>query len=966
MSKDFDNARAHAELLISAARDESDGRLTTEMIAQQVERVLGLMPAWKKTVDRDLLIRTLEASNATWIGQSQILVDPDERHVPWLEQVKPDLDWRFWSRYRLYLAKIGWPKDVRDELDRSTDQVLGLLMNPLEPGPWDRRGLVVGHVQSGKTAHYSGLICKAVDAGYKVIIVLSGMHNNLRSQTQIRLEEAFLGYDISKTRTRSSETGQVRAVGVGLLTDVTPRPNTITDRREQGDFRKARAEGFGIYPGTAPLLFVVKKNGSVLRNLLDWIDFAKDQTDETGQRYIGDVPLLVIDDESDQASIDTTEQARDQEGKPDPDHNPTVINNRIRVLLRSFAQSAYIGYTATPFANIFIHERGRTEECGEDLFPRSFIVSLPAPSDYIGAARIFGLSRDDDPDTVQLGLPIVREVTDHAESLELNERHGWMPPKHKITHLPRYNGAETVPPSLRTAIYSFILSIAARRCRGGEAAHNSMLIHVTRFNHVQTMVRQQVEHELTQLRDRVRHCGEDNASRVLTDIKALWEDDFVPTTARIGELLDVSSSSHSWHEILPQLRQVLDSVHVREINGTAGDTLEYKKYDGIGLNVVAIGGDKLSRGLTLEGLTVSYFLRASRMYDTLMQMSRWFGYRPGYTDLCRLFTAPELRQWFEHIAMASEELREEFDRMVASGGTPREYGHRVRSHPQMLVTSRVKMRNGHRISLSFDGDVSETVVFHRDARHVRLNFAAVERLAARLDTSGCGCEVGPARQRPDGRTHRWDGALCWSGAASDDIVRFLDEYKTHPAAVRVNTELLRQYILRQVEIGDLTSWTVLVAAGRSSRCVSLGPREVRLVERAWHGDQFADDRSKANSDRFVIRRLVSPRDEAVDIESEAYGLALAETRQGWAADPGRSAERAEPTTPAGWALRQQRPKGSGLLLIYPLDPSGDRTAEGEQGPPVIGIALSFPGNPNARTVEYIVNNVYFEQEMNVA
>jgi len=965
MPSPFEQARTHADLLISVARDQNGGRLTVEMIEEQVDRVINLVPDWRETVDRGRLIRELEASNATWIGQASVLVDPDERHQPWLEQAKAELSWEFRERYKLFLASQNWARATRDELDRSTDQVLNLLTDPRLPGSWDRRGLVVGHVQSGKTAHYIGLICKAVDAGYKLIVVLSGMHKSLRSQTQIRLEEGFLGYDISAARARRADRAAVRSVGAGLLRDVRIRPDTITSRLDNGDFSRQVANGFAIHPGSAPLLFVVKKNGRVLANLLEWIEWAGNRTDERGRHYVAGVPLLVIDDESDQASVDTNEIPLDENGEPDVDHSPTIINQRIRKLLNSFEQSAYVGFTATPFANIFIHERARTEEHGEDLFPRSFILSLSAPSDYVGAARIFGLRRDNDPNAAVEALPIIREVRDHAATTEPNEREGWMPPKHRIDHIPLYEGNDVMPPSLRGAIHSFLLATAARRVRGQSGVHNSMLIHVARFNAVQERVARQVEQELAVLADRVRH-GEGHAgNRAVGSLRRLWETDFVPTTERANAILGGDAPATPWSEILHQLRPVIESIHLRRVNGTAGDTLEYKKYETSGLNVIAVGGDKLSRGLTLEGLTVSYFLRASRMYDTLMQMSRWFGYRPGYVDLCRLYTTHELLEWFEHIAVASEELREEFDRMVTSGGTPRDYGLRVRAHPQMLVTSRVKMRTGTPVDLSFDGDVSETVVFHRDPAGLRRNLRAVEALIERMRAAGCRREVSPERPRPRGGTHRWNSGVVWTDVDARSIIGFLEEYQTHPGGYRVNTTLLREYIEKQVEVGDLSSWTVLLTGGQSQRTHRFDGVEVPLVQRSWHGDQFRTAEERATSDRFVIRRLVSPRDEAVDMDAEAYARALEQTVETWHADPARSENRDPPDSPAGWAVRHQRPKANGLLLIYPVDPAPDMTQEGADGPPLMGMAMSFPGNPDARKVRYIVNNIYYSQELGV-
>lgn len=966
MPTPFEQARTHADLLISAAREQNGGLLTVEMIREQVDRVINLVPDWRETVDRDRLVRELEASSATWIGQASILVDPDERHQPWLGQVKSELSWDFWERYKLLLASQKWASATRDELDRSTDQVLNLLTDPRLPGPWDRRGLVVGHVQSGKTAHYIGLICKAVDAGYKLIVVLSGMHKSLRSQTQIRLEEGFLGYDISAARARRADRAAVRSVGAGLIRDVGIRPDTITSRLDNGDFSRQVANGFAIHPGSAPLLFVVKKNGRVLANLLEYIEWAGNRTDERGRRYVAGVPLLVIDDESDQASVDTKEIPLDENGEPELEHNPTIINQRIRKLLNSFEQSAYVGFTATPFANIFIHERARTEEHGEDLFPRSFILSLAAPSDYVGAARIFGLRRGDDPNATVEALPIIREVGDHAATSRPNERSGWMPPRHRIDHIPLYEGNDVMPPSLRDAVHSFLLATAARRVRGQSGVHNSMLIHVTRFNAVQERVARQVEQELAVLADRVRH-GEGRATpRAVHSLRRLWETDFLPTTDRSNAVLGSEAPRTTWSEVFAQLRAVIESIHLRRVNGTAGDTLEYKQYEASGLNVIAVGGDKLSRGLTLEGLTVSYFLRASRMYDTLMQMSRWFGYRPGYMDLCRLYTTPELLEWFEHIAVASEELREEFDRMVTSGGTPRDYGLRVKAHPQMLVTSRVKMRTGTNVDLSFDGSVSETVVFHRDAAFLRRNLRAVEALIQRVRAAGCPREVSPERPRPGGGFHRWNNGVCWTGVDARSIIGFLEEYQTHPGGYRMNTTLLREYVEKQAEVGDLSSWVVLVTGGQSRCTCRFDSVDVPLVQRSWHGDQFRTAEERIASDRFVIRRLVSPRDEGIDLDCEAYEQALRQTVEAWHADPARSENRKPPDSPAGWAIRYQRSKSNGLLLIYPVDPANDKSREGADGPPLIGMAMSFPGNPNARRVRYVVNNIYYTQEIEAA
>ena len=204
------------------------------------------------------------------------------------------------------------------------------------------------------------------------------------------------------------------------------------------------------------------KNGPVLRNLLAWLRSVANGTDKHGRRYLKDIcPMLVVDDECDQGSIDTREGAFDEDGNVDEEHDPTTLNRRIRELLELSNRSAYVGYTATPFANIFIHESSRSRDIGEDLFPRSFILSLPTPSNYVGATRIFG--GEDANGNPTPGLPITRHATDHAASQSLREREGWMPPLHNKEHTPRFASAIALPPSLQGAIRCFILSTAARK-----------------------------------------------------------------------------------------------------------------------------------------------------------------------------------------------------------------------------------------------------------------------------------------------------------------------------------------------------------------------------------------------------------------------------------------------------------------------------------------------------------------------
>jgi hypothetical protein len=957
MNQNYKDVRATAQMQLTR-RLATSQPLRAEDIHEVVQKAIEFFGC--DDVDASLLVAELESSFQTIIGATRTLVGDDEGYEPWLSKRKAEIDWSFWSRYERYLVQEkGWAQATLEKLEEVSDHVLDLLTAPDRPGPWDRRGMVVGHVQSGKTANYVGLISKAADAGYKLIVVLAGFHKSLRSQTQIRLEEGFLGYNRGAALPSSGDS-QLTRIGVGLI-DPRPRADSITTRADDGDFKRQVAKTFAINPGGRPLLFVVKKNGSVLQNLLNWVKWAANATDDHGQPYVSGVPLLVIDDEADQGSIDTKEGAFNEDGTVDSEHAPSILNSRIRQLLNLFDQSAYVGYTATPFANIFIHEGAKTEAEGEDLFPKSFIVSLPTPSDYIGPAQVFGYDNDEGESIS--GLPIVRLVTDHAATLELQEDHGWMPPRHKSDHVPVHDGQDQIPDSLREALYAFVLVCAARAARGHHTAHNSMLIHVTRFTNVQNRIGEQIRRELHQMQRRVRYGDGDSPFVLTEELHTLWENDFSPTSAAIAAQRPSAFAQTSWDEVERYLEQAVLSITVREVNGQAGEVLDYINHEGTGLNVIAIGGDKLSRGLTLEGLSVSYFLRASRMYDTLMQMGRWFGYRPGYLDLCRLYTTPDLTEWYSHIAGASEELREDFNRMAASGGTPRDFGHRVESHPLMMVTSQVKMRHGTTIDVTFSGDVSETINFWRTRGKLEKNWKAGQHLIEEIERIGI-----KARRAGDSDDPASGGAWLWQDVSDGPVVEFLTAYQEHEASKKVKTKLLADYIRKEVQQERLTNWTILVASGQSEKTEKVGSVNVRLVERSWHlttgrePDAATERDGLKRQNHYRIRRLVSPADEARDLSAAEIQRALDATIREWREEP---KDRKEPKRPSGPQIRKVRPPTQGLLLLYPLDGRDDEKVEANAvGIPVLGFAISFPtvDPEKASKVQYVVNNVYYTQE----
>lgn len=920
--------------------------ITPAIIAEKINMVVAMKPSWGENLDRIAITDELIRRFSLWIGQNTTLKS-NAGHEDWLNSARKQ-DWRYWQRYRELLErKLSW-KAV-EALNHSTDSILGLLEDPCREGNWDRRGLVVGHVQSGKTGNYTGLICKAADAGYKIIIVLAGLHNNLRSQTQMRLDEGFLGYETKMVP------DDIRIIGVGEIDgDPAIRPNFATNRSEKGDFNTTVARNLGITPEQRPWLFVVKKNKTVLERLYRWIvsNVANTHDAESGRKIVTHLPLLLIDDEADNASVDTGEQLFDAEGKPDQEHEPTAINSRVRKILHTFSRSAFVGYTATPFANIFIHEKGATLEEGPDLFPSSFIINLAAPSNYVGPARVFGLLS---PEGNREGLPLIRVIKDHTDQDEID---GWIPTKHKNGHRPLYDGMGVLPPSLVEAIDAFLIACSVRQLRGQGTEHSSMLIHVTRFNSVQQEVFNQVDEHLRNMSQRI--LRRIDHQHIIERMRALWDEDFVPTRNEIrSSKADQSPLCEiDWMDVEGILPDIVFDIKLMKINGTAKEALDYTEHKETGLKVIAIGGDKLARGLTLEGLCVSYFLRASKMYDTLMQMGRWFGYRPGYLDLCRLYTTDELTEWFGHIADAAEELREEFDLMAASGATPREYGLKVQSHPVLMVTSRLKMRTAKNLRLSFSGQLLETVSLFKDQSVLKQNLATGLRLITSLGEP----EVDPVKERGETR-QQWRGYL-WHNVPSADVRDFLSAYRTHPEAYKVNSNMLAEFIDSLNSVGELTEWTVALIGGGEGSVYKISDNvSVEMLKRSNNAPY---------ADRYSIGRLLSPRDETIDLNENEWRASLALTRDAWHADPARLKDGKEPPdSPNGPAVRRIRGFGAdgipanpekGLLLLYLLDPQRADAGFSSETPPVLAFGVSFPGSNSGIKIEYKANNVLWDQE----
>jgi hypothetical protein len=345
------------------------------------------------------------------------------------------------------------------------------------------------------------------------------------------------------------------------------------------------------------------------------------------------------------------------------------------------------------------------------------------------------------------------------------------------------------------------------------------------------------------------------------------------------------------------------------------------------------------------------------MYDTLMQMGRWFGYRPGYVDVCRMYMPSELEEWFWHITDSAEELREEFDMMAEAGATPDDYGLKVASHSVLMVTSPLKMRATKTLMLSFSGQVLETVSLFRTHAELAKNLQTTQRFIG-----GIGKPPQPIpEQVRTGRVDRWRGHL-WEGVSAEQVADFLGEYLTHPGARKVISPLIARFIRSMAAGGELTEWTVALIGGGSGAPYEVVPGiGVDMNKRKGDGDQ---------TDRYSIGRLLDPKDETIDLDAKAWEAALEATRKAQKPDPGRNQEQQQPEIPNGPAIRKIRGFGApgveahperGLLILYVLDPQQADIGFDKQTPPVVAFAASFPASYSQKTVPYEANSVLVKQ-----
>ncbi|MEU8650381.1 Z1 domain-containing protein [Streptomyces sp. NPDC048737] len=760
-----------------------------------------------------------------------------------------------WPAIVELLSKDGWPKEpaIRD-LDHSSTRVVSLLNHPKEKS-FSARGLVVGYVQSGKTTNFTSVMAKAADRGYKLFIVLAGIHNGLRRQTQARLVQQLV-------EPNPSLWSQL----TGLDKDFTPHENP--------------AAYFGKSNKTH-VLCVVKKNATVLRKLARWLDKASD--------HLKDCPALIIDDEADQATVATKS-----------------INPLILSIMSSLPRSAYVGYTASPFANLLI------DPSVEDLYPRDFVVNLPKPTGHFGTEVLFGRYALDgeDEDTVDDGYDMIRTVP--IEDVPC------VRPETKAD----IEGFEPViTDTLRSAIEYFWLVTAARRIRGTGNPHSTMLIHTSVNTAVHNSFKQPLEH----LRERTAKSLTDRT--LLARLRALWDEE---TTRVAAE--EFSEKKVSFDSLLTELPGVLHNCRVIMDNSSSEDRLDYENGPVV---AIAVGGNTLSRGLTLEGLSVSYFVRAVSAYDTLLQMGRWFGFRHGYADLPRIWMTDELAEWFRHLATVETEMRRDIDIYMTEAETPLTFAVRLRTHPALRVTAAAKMRSAVTAASSYGGRRVQTHYFRTDADWLRRNMAAARSLVSDSVTTAVRVEERPL-----------EGRYIFRDVPFDVVTRFLASYQFHEKSPENDADLISAYIRKRVSAADsLRRWNVAIVGTPSGEPFSFAPNVTvgcnvrsRLKTNATPGS-------------VDIKTLMSPRDAAVDLPGDSTKLDEDGIRK----------------------RRQEEFPDTGLLVLYPIDKNSEPRPDKKTRAPlsseedVIGVGLVFPKpHDSDSTVEkYIsadLSNVRIEDE----
>lgn len=651
--------------LVSANKDKAPELLLEELLPMMLQyvRLRG------GQVDQGQLESDILGAIRSFRKTPDLIVDsPHDAFDPkWADNLDRT-KWVYWQSLYRYLSEFKNPArsaEVLASLDQSSDLVLSQLGSPSVAHT--RFGLVIGYVQSGKTENFTALVAKAADAGYRLVIILSGIDDEIRGQTQGRIRTHIwgAGEDYSKNGVKYPER----------------RWNELTG--PSSDFYAPQSSASNMLGDGRPTCMVIKKNGAVLRRVLAWLSDASSQLKDN-------LPVLVIDDEADQATPNVASN--------DPDNIPSVINGLIRKVLGTFNKSRYVAYTATPFANFFINAETLEGRFGDDLYPRDFIVSLPSPSSYVGSADVYGLP----PGVLRDGqevqrLNICRICVDeptHINSASVENLTG-----------------------LKSAMRSFVLGTAVQLvAKGNEQFPSTMLVHASHLNDRHADHREAVEAILDNMRAAIDGAGR---AGLLRSFESLYKGELIKSWAHCRTLgYPVPGEIPSFDAVAEAIKTVLSDgwLSVRVVNGIADPI---PKWEGEGatepyLKSILIGGNLLSRGLTMPNLITSYFMRRPEQADTMLQMARWLGYRRSVAYLMSVYSTQGCHEDMSSIAAAEQDIRNQIGEMRRQGKKPIEFQFVVRIRQGLIPTRSNAMRNAdqYAVASNYAGELLETFYFN--------------------------------------------------------------------------------------------------------------------------------------------------------------------------------------------------------------------------------------------------------------
>ncbi|TLQ06958.1 hypothetical protein FEZ48_08115 [Marinilactibacillus psychrotolerans] len=814
-------------------------------------------------------------------------VESQDKHDPWFESFYKELGITRWDRYVDYLqSQKRFAPAVINGMRENLFKITDLLGNPNGEN-FKRKGLVVGDVQSGKTANYVGLMNLATDANYKLIIVLTGTTNKLREQTQIRIEEG-LGISSSSRKDKG-----VTSIKNATYKDFMP-PMYLTSKTD--DFNKNSVKNaISLEQTTVPIVIVTKKNTNALKSIYSWIDeYSRIQNHD----HI-DSSVLMIDDEADFASVDTS---KDEE-------QPTAINSSIRKILELFTKSSYIGFTATPFANIFIDPENDSQMLGQDLFPSDYIYVLGESKEYLGVQQIFS-------ENAAHGKMLVPLKEEYIEET-------YLPLKHK-----KDSSFERLSPSMMDAINVFFIANVIRDLRGDENSHRSMLFNISRYSDMHTNIKDIVQEYILSLQKDIRLNGK------LPIEEAMKKESIVSMSKSYEKHYLNLKEGYTFEAVL---RNMNDSVHRIKVAIINKDN---KGVDYLAGNeekrVIVIGGFSLSRGLTLEGLMVSYYRRNSVTYDSLLQMGRWFGYRPNYEDLVRIYMSDDVISDFEFIAMATKELKEDLELNSNRGLTPRQFGIKVRSGQiGLIITARNKMGTGSKMtaSVDFNKDIVETLAIsieEKEANQKNINVITelIENNRDQLSES-----IHPNRKN------------VLPGLINIDkvhVIQFLREFIPFRGS-KFDSSLIIKW-LNSNESPILSKWDFAFVSGTGQNTFDFG-NNVK-------GNTSVRTMIKAKGIQGIYKsknsRLGSPTDGAFGLSKVQY-------------DNVKSYNRNKGTIPQKNYFDESLNRKP-IIIIYAIEPydSGTKNVLTDQVIPMISIGIPDLGKGRSHRVDYVVNKLYQE------